>query len=98
MPKSLRNVRVDDSLWQSAMRRANDNGTTVSEIINRALRGYVAGETQPDELFLREVAALTVLFADRAVPVVARHFGVSKSVAQGYISRAVDAGLLPKPH
>lgn len=99
MPKSVRNVRVDDELWNAAMQRAKDEGTTnVSEIINRALRDYVAGTLGEDEHFVRVVAALTILFPDAATSTVARHFGVSQAVARGYIDRAIGAGLLPKPH
>jgi predicted HicB family RNase H-like nuclease len=35
-------VRVDDALWRAAQEKAAREGETVSEVIRRALRGYVA--------------------------------------------------------
>jgi hypothetical protein len=39
----LRNVRVPDDLWQSAMAKALDRGETLSDVIRRALEKYVKG-------------------------------------------------------
>jgi hypothetical protein len=39
----LRNVRVPNDLWQSAMAKALDRGENLSEVIRRALEKYVKG-------------------------------------------------------
>lgn len=36
-----RNVRVDDELWNEALRIAAERGETVAEVIRAALRRYV---------------------------------------------------------
>lgn len=36
-----RSVRVPDELWYEAQAKATDRGETVSEAINRFLRGYI---------------------------------------------------------
>lgn len=38
----IRNVRVPDDLWQAVKERAAAEGTTVTEVVVRALRRYVA--------------------------------------------------------
>jgi len=38
----LRNVRVDDDVWTDAKDSARAEGETVSAVLNRALRAYVA--------------------------------------------------------
>ena len=38
----LRNVRVPDDLWQSAMSKALDRDETLSDVIRKALERYVA--------------------------------------------------------
>lgn len=35
-------IRVDDELWRAAQARAGERGETVSDVIRRALRRYVA--------------------------------------------------------
>lgn len=41
-PKTpLRNVRVSDELWHAALRRAEQRGETVSDVVRRALEWYV---------------------------------------------------------
>lgn len=46
MPKPthtpLRNVRVPDDVWNAAKAAAQGRGETVSEVINAALRRYIA--------------------------------------------------------
>lgn len=37
-----RNVRVPDELWDEAKAKAGEKGETVSQVIIRALRNYVA--------------------------------------------------------
>ena len=37
-----RAVRVEDDLWQAAQAKAAANGESVSDVIRRALRRYVA--------------------------------------------------------
>jgi hypothetical protein len=37
-----RAVRVEDELWEAALAKAEREGTTVSEVIRKALRRYVA--------------------------------------------------------
>lgn len=37
----LRNVRIDDDLWQTAKARAAANGEGLSEVIRRKLTEYV---------------------------------------------------------
>lgn len=39
--KGLRNIRVGDELWQQAMGKALDEGTTISAVIRDALRTYI---------------------------------------------------------
>jgi predicted HicB family RNase H-like nuclease len=41
MPDMPRNVRVPDHLWQAALDKAHANGETLSEVVRRALEGYV---------------------------------------------------------
>lgn len=36
-----RTVRIPDEVWQSAARKARDNGENVSEVIRRALDDYL---------------------------------------------------------
>lgn len=38
----IRTVRVNDKLWQKAKARAKRDETTVSEVINQALREFTA--------------------------------------------------------
>lgn len=41
-PKTpLRSVRVPDELWEAALRKAQDEGETVTDVIIRALTRYV---------------------------------------------------------
>ncbi len=37
----LRNVGVDDELWDAAMAKAKERGESLSEVIRRKLREYV---------------------------------------------------------
>jgi predicted HicB family RNase H-like nuclease len=37
----LRNVGVDDELWDAAMAKANERGESLSEVIRRKLREYL---------------------------------------------------------
>jgi negative regulator of replication initiation len=37
----LRNVGVDDELWDAAMAKAKDRGESLSEVIRRKLREYL---------------------------------------------------------
>lgn len=39
---TLRNLRVDDELWQAALARATERGEALSEAIRRFLREYTA--------------------------------------------------------
>lgn len=41
----LRNVRIDDDLWNAAKERAAENDETVAQVIRRALREYVKGQS-----------------------------------------------------
>ena len=41
---TLRNIRVSDNLWDSAKVLALADGTTVSDIVRKALEAYVSGE------------------------------------------------------
>lgn len=34
-------VRVDDDLWQAALRKARDQGETLTDVIIRALKAYL---------------------------------------------------------
>lgn len=44
MPKTpLRNIRIDDELWDAAKATAEKNGETVTQVIRRALSAYVKG-------------------------------------------------------
>ncbi len=49
-----RNVRVPDDLWGRALARAEEEGTSVSAVIVRALEEWVAGRTEvrDGDLFL----------------------------------------------
>lgn len=38
---TLRNVRVSDDLWDAALRRAEQDNTTVSEVIRELLQQWV---------------------------------------------------------
>jgi len=49
-PKPLRNVRVDDRLWQAAAAAAERNDETVSAVIRRALASYVKRHPEPVEV------------------------------------------------
>jgi predicted HicB family RNase H-like nuclease len=40
---ALRNVRVDDALWQAALAAAKARGESLSEVIRRKLSEYVTG-------------------------------------------------------
>ncbi len=40
----LRNIRVSDELWQAAKLKAQTEGTTVSEVIVRALEQYTGAD------------------------------------------------------
>lgn len=37
----VRTVRVPDELWEAALRKAADEGTTVSEVVRKALARFV---------------------------------------------------------
>lgn len=37
-----RPVRVSDELWQAALAKARERGDTLSDVVRRALREYVA--------------------------------------------------------
>lgn len=42
-PKTpLRSIRVEEALWAAALEKADERGESVSEVIRRALRRYVA--------------------------------------------------------
>lgn len=34
-------IRVDDELWQAALRKAHDQGETLTDVIVRALKRYL---------------------------------------------------------
>ena len=34
-------VRIDDDLWQAALRKAHDRGETLTDVIRRALVAYL---------------------------------------------------------
>lgn len=34
-------VRIDDGLWQAALRKAHDQGETLTDVIIRALKAYL---------------------------------------------------------
>lgn len=34
-------IRVDDELWQAALKKAHDQGETLTDVIVRALRAYL---------------------------------------------------------
>lgn len=38
----IRGVRVPDRLWNAAKEKADEEGTTVSDVVNDCLRRYVA--------------------------------------------------------
>lgn len=40
----VRTIRIEDGLWQSAQRVARERGETMSDVVRRALRSYVAGD------------------------------------------------------
>jgi predicted HicB family RNase H-like nuclease len=37
----LRSIRIDSELWQSALEKARNEGTTVTAVIIQALREYI---------------------------------------------------------
>ena len=39
----VRHVRIDETLWDSATKKAESQGTTVSAVIRAALQVYVKG-------------------------------------------------------
>ena len=39
-----RTIRVPDELWKQAIRRARDEGMTLSEVIRKWLEGYTSDE------------------------------------------------------
>lgn len=41
MPTTLRNVRVPESLWASALALARSRGETISDVLREALEEYV---------------------------------------------------------
>ena len=41
-PRKARAVRVEDELWDAAMRKAEERGDVLSEVIREALKRYVA--------------------------------------------------------
>lgn len=41
-PRKPRAVRVEDELWDAAMRKAEERGEILSEVIREALKRYVA--------------------------------------------------------
>lgn len=41
-PRKARAVRVEDDLWNAAMRKAEERGELLSEVIREALKRYVA--------------------------------------------------------
>ena len=48
MPRgtTLRNVRIDDELWQAAQQRADAEGLYVSEVIRELLQRWVDGKVK----------------------------------------------------
>lgn len=42
MPTPLRNVRVSDDLWQAAKAKAEEREESLTDVILRALRDYLA--------------------------------------------------------
>lgn len=42
MPTMPRSLRIPDDLWQATLDKAHAEGTTVTAIVVRALRRYVA--------------------------------------------------------
>jgi negative regulator of replication initiation len=46
-PKTpLRNVRVDDQLWQASKAKAAEQGETVADVLRRALEAYTQQKAQ----------------------------------------------------
>jgi predicted CopG family antitoxin len=43
---TLRNVRVADELWQSALKRADKDGISVSEVLRELLEAWVDGRVE----------------------------------------------------
>lgn len=44
-PKTpARAVRVEDGLWRAVAQRADERGETISDVVRRALRAYLATE------------------------------------------------------
>lgn len=41
-PRKPRSIRVEDELWDAALRRAEERGDVLSEVIREALKRYVA--------------------------------------------------------
>ena len=41
-PRKPRSVKVEDDLWNAAMRKAEERGDVLSEVIREALKRYVA--------------------------------------------------------
>lgn len=41
-PRRPRSVKVEKSLWDAAMAKADERGEVLSEVIREALRSYVA--------------------------------------------------------
>ena len=39
---TIRNVRVPDDLWDAALARAEEQGTSVSEVIRQCLEAWIA--------------------------------------------------------
>jgi len=37
----LRSIRIDSELWQSALKKARNEGTTATAVIIQALREYI---------------------------------------------------------
>lgn len=42
MPDMPRSVRIPDELWHAALAKAEERGTTLSEVVRRALERFVA--------------------------------------------------------
>lgn len=46
-PRKPRSVKVEDELWDAAMRKAEARGEILSEVIREALKRYVKSKDRP---------------------------------------------------
>ena len=48
-PRKPRAVRVEDELWEAALRKADARGEILSEVIREALKRYVAKKGRAEQ-------------------------------------------------